>query len=61
MADKPEVHIGENSPEHVAFKLFLQINATEGKRDRAEVLDLYAECLDAVRDPVSRLREKKRK
>jgi hypothetical protein len=60
-APRPVVHIGENSPEHVAFNLFTLINASESHRDRAAVLDLYAECLDAVRDPDARLRAKKKK
>jgi len=60
MADAPVVHIGENSPEEVAFKLMKTIADVEGKLlyfskdhrdrgvDRAYVLNTYAECLEAV-------------
>lgn len=58
MADT--VHIGENSPEEVAFKLLRVIAIAEKKQlgswhssgaepDRKWVLDAYAECVDAVR------------
>ena len=52
MSDKPVVHIGENSPEHVAYELMTGILRVEGKinsADRKLILDTYAECLDAVR------------
>ena len=62
MADTaPVVHIGENSPEEVAYKLYRIVGDFEGKTtsfgqsksgggaDRKYVLDLYAECLKAVR------------
>jgi hypothetical protein len=54
MADAPIVHIGENSPEHVALEMTRTILfQLEGKKrentDRKEFLDTYAECLDAVR------------
>ena len=57
----PVVHIGENSPEGVAYRLLQNIAAAEGLhigsnptsalklRDRKWVLDTYAECLYAVR------------
>ncbi len=53
MADKPAVvHIGENSPEGVAYKLFIDIRNAESNstqtRDRAYILDTYAECLVAA-------------
>jgi hypothetical protein len=32
MADAPVVHIGENSPEYVAYRLMLDIAEAEGKR-----------------------------
>jgi hypothetical protein len=61
MADKQtEVHIGENSPEHVAFKLFKEVAAVElyGNQPKAPtrqwILDTYAECLRTVRDPFGR-------
>jgi hypothetical protein len=49
----PVIHIGENSPEEVAFKLFMLIQSHEGNkaRNRKELLDLYAECLRTVRNP----------
>jgi hypothetical protein len=59
MADKPVVHIGENSPEEVAYKLLVHVASAEGYRlplspggekkpDRKWLLDAYAECIDAV-------------
>ena len=62
MADAPVVHIGENSPEQVAFKLMEVIAAAEKVglvaglpnrsmiADRNWILDTYAECLQTVRD-----------
>ncbi len=52
MADTPVVHIGENSPEQVAYRLMIDVANVEGylnKMDRKKILDTYAECLDAVR------------
>jgi hypothetical protein len=58
MADAPVVHIGENSPEEVAYKLMERIAFVEGKvllgmgtarPDRKWVLDTYKECLNTVR------------
>jgi hypothetical protein len=61
MSDQPVVHIGENSPEYVAWKLLHEVANAEGKvfhnnpssnytaADRAWILDTYAECLKAVR------------
>lgn len=54
MADTSVVHIGENSPEQVAFKLMQLIAINEGKTgsaDRKWMLDTYAECLHVVRQP----------
>ena len=53
MADAPVVHMGENSPEEVAYKLLSRVMTFE-KRDntnlnRKDFLDAYAECLFAVR------------
>jgi hypothetical protein len=62
MADKPVVHIGENSPEHVAFQLMgavLQAEAPQ-KPSRKLILDTYAECLIAVIHPQGRLAGNKR-
>jgi hypothetical protein len=66
MADAPIVHIGENSPEHVAYQLFREIARSEKKHiinapashttevNAKWILDTYAECLRAVKDPFSR-------
>ncbi|MEI4262772.1 hypothetical protein [Roseovarius sp. D0-M9] len=56
MADNSVVHIGENSPEQVAFRLTTIIAVAEGKDmnlaranvDRKWLLDTYSECLQAV-------------
>ena len=57
------IHIGENSPEHIAWKLFHDVAAVEGKAlhrnpgpnqepaNRQWILDTYAECIRAVRAP----------
>lgn len=63
MADKPQVvHIGENSPEYVAYKLMVDVMRLERKTtstgdlsagwstaERKYLLDTYAECLLAAR------------
>ncbi len=62
MADSPPVvHIGENSPEHVAYRLLQQVmniermsptqDPAQGWRpaDRKWLLDTYAECLQATK------------
>jgi hypothetical protein len=56
MAEAPVVHSGENSREYVAFLLLQLINEAEDnpKRNRKQILDLYAECVMAVRSPVQR-------
>jgi hypothetical protein len=66
MADTPIVNVVENSPEHVAFLLFREIAKSEKKNiinppqaateaaDRKWILDTYAECLRAVKDPYGR-------
>jgi len=61
MADNTVVHIGENSPEYVAYLLFTTIAGIEDKIlnsrggvDRKWVLDTYAECMNAVRNPSGR-------
>lgn len=60
MADAPVVHIGENSPEQIAFKLMLQISAAEKKglsggggisADRSWIIRTYCMCLSAVKQP----------
>jgi hypothetical protein len=62
MADKTSVvHIGENSPEHVAYRLLQDVMSIERKAaqqgdlasgwttaDRKWLLDSYSECLQAV-------------
>jgi hypothetical protein len=59
MADAPVVHIGENSPEHIAFKLMLFIQSADdsivSKTEKKSILDLYAECLNAVQRPDLRI------
>jgi hypothetical protein len=64
MPDSPVVHIGENSPEGVAFKLFTEVVLVEihnagqkSKMTKKWILDTYAECLMSVRAPGSRLKE----
>ena len=57
MSDKPVVHIGENSQEHVAFKLMAFVldeeyddrKASGAKKTRKLILDTYAECLKAAK------------
>lgn len=54
MADNTTVHIGENSPEYVAYRLFLDVMSAENKTfhssstrqavDRAYILKTYHEC-----------------
>ena len=54
MADLPSVHLGENSPEGVAFKLFSMLRKSDDE-ERKKDLDIYAECLVAVKNPGHRL------
>ncbi len=57
MADIPVVHIGENSPEFIAYRLMRDIVRLEkGAGDRKKLLDTYAECLRTVKDPANRPR-----
>jgi hypothetical protein len=57
MADAPEVHIGENSAEQVAFNLMKLIADVEGKAlfadsnaaDREWILRTYSQCIRTVR------------
>ena len=61
MADQPVVHIGENSPEQIAYNLLKHIADIEGKTlhptkigekdiaTRQWILDTYAECIATVR------------
>ena len=66
MADNTTVHIGENSPEHVAYKLLHDVMHLEKRTttphmasrdggatlaDRKYLLDTYAECIMAVKSP----------
>lgn len=60
MTDTSIMHLGENSPEYVAFRLMEKIAASEGRiftdrpngthqsADRAWILSTYQECLSAV-------------
>ena len=66
MADKAVVHIGENSPEKIAYSLLQDIMHIEGRTisptsingktpvDRKWLLDTYAECIRAVTVPHAR-------
>ena len=64
MAENTTVHIGENSPQQVAYKLLEIIASNEGKTlrydgdkasaDRKWLLDTYAECLTTVSQPWDR-------
>jgi hypothetical protein len=61
------VHIGENSPEQVAYKMMKDIANAEQvslvpngpadwkRADRAWILQTFAVCLDAVRNPNAHL------
>lgn len=64
MADAPVVHIGEHSPEWVAFKLMERIAAAEkvslfasppGTRPatREWIIRTYIQCIDATRGALS--------
>ena len=71
MADTKVVNAGENTPEEIAFKLFREIALVENKKiiyingadlpNRAWILDTYAECLDTVQNPNSRLQSAKKR
>jgi hypothetical protein len=62
MIDQPSVHVAENSPEFVAFRLLERIAMVEnrgfnaGGADRNWILDTYAECLMVVQNPSARVR-----
>ena len=61
MADQPAMHIAENTPEHIAYRLLKDVMNLERMTlnaepptgwktaTRAYVLDTYLECIDAVR------------
>jgi hypothetical protein len=58
MADNTVVHIGENSPEQVAYRLFTHISQIENRAlyasgdnpaDREWVLRTYQQCIRTVR------------
>lgn len=59
MADNTVVHLGENSPEQVAYKLMRDIARAEKKNlegvsinsDRQWILSTYRECLKIARNP----------
>lgn len=59
MADNNVVHIGENSPEQVAYKLMRDIARAEKKAldgappnsSRDWILSTYKQCLKIVRNP----------
>ena len=66
---EPNTEHGEDTPEHMAYRLFLHVAELETKHlhgdpsrdrtiaDRKWVLDTYAECLRAVRSPAARKRD----
>jgi hypothetical protein len=56
MADAPVVHIGDNSPEYVAYLLLGRLLDIEERigSSRQSYLDAYAECLLTVKAPASR-------
>jgi hypothetical protein len=56
MAEASVEHSGEPSPEHIAYLLMKMIDAAEDhpKRNRKQILDLYAECVMAIRNPNQR-------
>lgn len=61
MAEQTVIHMGENSPEHVALKLYQQIADLEADAlrrgdglTRKWILDTFAECLETVRNPERR-------
>ena len=66
MAGEPVVHIGENSPEYIAYRLFRDVAGLEKKSlagsdaTRAWILHTYAECLLAVRNPLGRQKQPNR-
>jgi hypothetical protein len=58
LADNPTMHIGENSPEHVAFRMMLLIADVEKREpyghgehhmDREWILRTYDQCRDVVK------------
>jgi hypothetical protein len=56
MADISIVNTGENSPEQLAYQLMKDIQGSGAgfKLNADQFLDLYAECLRAVRTPEGR-------
>ena len=58
MSDAPALHIGENSPEEVAYKLTRAIATAGGiniltakATSRAWILKTYAQCLVTIKAP----------
>jgi hypothetical protein len=60
MSEKIEVHTKENTQEEVAYKLFFYMRNVTDERHRQQLLDQYAECLEAVRLPHLRLQDKRK-
>jgi hypothetical protein len=64
MADQTTAHLAESSPEEMAYRLLRIVASNEEKTiaiggpkasaDRKWLLDTYAECLEAVRNPHKR-------
>jgi hypothetical protein len=58
MGEEKVEEVGQNSPEEIAYRLWAIIHHLESKKtplDRKGILDLYAECLLAVKNPNSRV------
>lgn len=50
MADAPVVHIGENSPERIAYLLVIDVmNADKIPRTGTNILKAYFHCIRTVR------------
>lgn len=61
MADEAVVHIGENSPEQVAYRLMREILLNVESKDYSDLdreayLNTYAECLYTVQHPRTRIK-----
>ncbi len=59
MTEPTALKLGENTAEGVALQLLNRIGVFEELDTAQKVLDMYAECLYAVRNPQLRIRDKK--
>lgn len=57
MSGEVKIDLGEGTAESVALKLYWEVigNEAQPRRDRKYILDTYAECLKAVKNPAARL------